>query len=148
MSLAPAPLVLVAWLVATAPAVRAQQPCEPPAGVRAMHVSPGGDLAARPLLGPSTVDSIGVYGGWLHGRPGGLVAEHRHDGAEEMLWITCGELRLRLDGRDLDLVPGSAVRIPAGAPHSVEAGARGFVAVQVYRPGTPGLRFYGWPPAP
>jgi uncharacterized RmlC-like cupin family protein len=111
-----------------------------------IHRNADGSIMVQPLLGRAAVDSVGVYSGWLFLAPGHVVTEHEHD-AEEMLWVVCGSARLRLGEEEIALVPGASVRIPRGTPHAALAGAEGVVAVQVYRPGTPGLRYYDWSPA-
>ena len=100
-------------------------------------------VMAQPLLARAALDSLGVYSGWLFLAPGFLVTEHEHD-AEELLWVVCGSARLRLGQEEVALGPGASVRIPRGAPHAALVGAEGLVAVQVYRPGPPGFRYYDW----
>jgi mannose-6-phosphate isomerase-like protein (cupin superfamily) len=104
-----------------------------------------------PLYDQAAADSLGLYAGWLFLAPGTQVPETQHD-AEEMLWVVCGGARLRIGDQESALSQGVSVRIPKGARHAALAGAEGMVAVLIYRPGTPGKRFYDWrkvkPPPP
>ena len=112
--------------------------------------NPEGTIMAAPLVSREAVDSLGIYTGWIFLGPGAVVAEHDHGNDEEMLMVVCGSARFRLAGQEIALEPGSSLRIPRETRHAAIAGPSGMVAVQVYRGGTPGLRFFGWqarPPA-
>ncbi len=112
-----------------------------------MYRNPDAPQMVVPLLSREAVDSLGTYTGWIWLGPGMAVPEHQHDG-DEMLWVVCGGARFRLDGREIALTQGSSVRVPRGTPHAALIGPEGMVAVQVYRPGGAGLRFYGWDRVP
>lgn len=114
----------------------------------AIYRSPDGTVMAQPLLDRSAVDSVGVYFGWMYLAPGALVAEHTHDDAEKMVSVVCGTARFRLNEEEIALEPGMSLRIPRGRRHAALVGASGVVLVQVYRPGGPGGRFYGWDRVP
>lgn len=59
---------------------------------------------------------------------GALVPLHAHDG-EEMIYVLDGMLKLRLAGDDVVAREGRVVRIPARAPHQIEALADTFALV-------------------
>ena len=108
-------------------------------------------ILAAPLTPRAALDSIGAYTGWLFLGPGVVVPEHDHGDDEEMLFVICGGSRFRIGDREIALEPGSSVRIPRRARHAAIIGPEGMVAVQVYRGGAPGLRYFTWdvlPPAP
>lgn len=114
------------------------------------YQSPDAAIMAAPLMSREAVDSLGMYTGWIFLGPGVVVAEHDHGTDEEMLLVVCGSARFRLAGQEISLEPGTSLRIPRQTRHAAIAGPSGLVAVQIYRGGTPGLRFYGWqarPPA-
>jgi quercetin dioxygenase-like cupin family protein len=121
----------------------AQETCQLP-GSGTFRQNPPGTVRVRPLLARTEVDSLGMYGGWINILPGASVAEHVHAEGDEILWATCGSGTLLVDGREISLREGGSLRIPRGVKHAATAGERGMVAVQVYRPGAPGLRFYDW----
>jgi mannose-6-phosphate isomerase-like protein (cupin superfamily) len=110
--------------------------------------NPDAFMMAAPLLSREAVDSLGVYTGWLFLGPGLVVPEHDHGDDEELLMVVCGTARFRVNGTEVALSPGSSVRIPKRARHAAIAGPEGMVAVQVYRSGAPGLRFYNWEAIP
>jgi quercetin dioxygenase-like cupin family protein len=67
-----------------------------------------------------------------------------------MLFVICGGSRFRVGDQEIALVPGASIRIPRRTRHAAIIGPEGLVAVQVYRGGTPGLRYFTWdvlPPA-
>ena len=101
-------------------------------------------IMAAPLTSKGAVDSIGAYTGWLFLGPGVVVPEHDHGDDEEMLFVICGGSRFRVGDKEVALVPGSSVRIPRRTRHAAIIGPEGLVAVQVYRGGTPGLRYFTW----
>ena len=107
-------------------------------------------IMAAPLTPRTAIDSIGAYTGWIFLGPGVVVPEHDHGDDEEMLFVVCGGSRFRLGDREIALEPGSSVRIPGRTRHAAIIGAEGMVAVQVYRGGSPGHRYFTWdvvPPA-
>jgi mannose-6-phosphate isomerase-like protein (cupin superfamily) len=107
-------------------------------------------IMAAPLTSKGAVDSIGAYTGWLFIGPGVVVPEHDHGDDEEMLFVICGGSRFRVGDKEIALEAGSSVRIPRRTRHAAIIGPEGLVAVQVYRGGTPGLRYFTWdvlPPA-
>ena len=107
-------------------------------------------IMAAPLTSRGAVDSIGAYTGWLFIGPGVVVPEHDHGDDEEMLFVICGGSRFRVGDTEMALEPGSSIRIPRRTRHAAIIGPEGLVAVQVYRGGTPGLRYFSWdvlPPA-
>jgi mannose-6-phosphate isomerase-like protein (cupin superfamily) len=106
--------------------------------------NPDAMMMVIPQVQKEAVDSLGMYAGWLFLGPGLVVPEHQHAEGDEFLWVVCGGARFRIDGNEVALAPGSAVRIPKGTTHAALVSAQGLVAVQVYRPGGPGLRFYAW----
>lgn len=113
-----------------------------------VHRNPDAFILAAPLTTRGAVDSLGTYVGWIFLGPGLTVPEHDHGDDEEMLMVVCGGARFRINGQETALSPGSSVRIPARTRHAAIAGPAGMVAVQVYRGGTPGLRFFSWEPVP
>lgn len=52
-------------------------------------------------------------------RPGTATARHRHEQAEEIYHITCGQGLLTIGEHDLEVGAGDTIRIPAGTPHSI-----------------------------
>ena len=101
-------------------------------------------IMAAPLTSKGAVDSLGAYTGWLFLGPGVVVPEHDHGDDEEMLFVICGSSRFRLGDKEIALVPGSSIRIPRRTRHAAIIGPEGLVAVQVYRGGAPGLRYFTW----
>jgi quercetin dioxygenase-like cupin family protein len=101
-------------------------------------------VMVSPLFAGAQVDSLGLYAGRILLLPEAAVAEHAHADAEELVFVTCGGGEMILDGVEHVLETGTSLRIPRDAQHTVMAGPRGLLAVQVYRPGGPGKRFYDW----
>jgi len=110
--------------------------------------NPDAVMMAAPLTSRGAVDSLGAYTGWLFLGPGIVVPEHDHGDDEEMLFVVCGGARFRLGAEEVALVPGSSIRIPHRTRHAAIVGAEGLVAVQIYRGGAPGLRFFNWEVVP
>ena len=106
--------------------------------------NPDAMIMAAPLTSKAAVDSIGAYPGWLFIGPGVVVPEHDHGDDEEMLFVICGGSRFRVGEKEISLEPGSSIRIPRRTRHAAIIGPEGLVAVQVYRGGTPGLRYFTW----
>ena len=105
-------------------------------------------VLGSPLLSAAQVDSWGVYTGSILLLPEVALPEHAHREAEEIVFVSCGSVQVIMDGVEHVLEEGSALHIPAGTPHTAMAGPRGMAAVQMYRPGGPGLRFYEWTEVP
>jgi mannose-6-phosphate isomerase-like protein (cupin superfamily) len=137
--------MLLALLVALSPAPADTCNFDLPLTV---HRSQDAFIMAAPLYSRATVDSLGLYAGWLFLGPGIVVPEHDHGEDEEMLMVVCGSARFRLGTEEIALAPGSSLRIPKRTRHAAIAGPEGMVAVQVYRGGAPGHRFYGWDVVP
>jgi len=66
--------------------------------------------------------------------PGTVVPEHAHEN-EQVGVLVSGRLRFRIGDEVRDLEPGGTWAIPPNAPHEVEAGPEGAVAVEVFAPG-------------
>lgn len=113
-----------------------------------VHRNPDVNIMAAPLTQRGAVDSLGAYTGWLFLGPGVVVPEHDHGDDEEMLFVVCGSARFRLADQEVALVPGASIRIPRRTRHAAIVGAEGLVAVQIYRGGAPGLRFFTWDVVP
>lgn len=112
--------------------------------------NPDALIMAAPLTSRAAVDSLGMYTGWLFLGPGVVVPEHDHGDDEEILFVVCGSSRLRIGDQEIALHPGLSTRLPRRTRHAAIVGPEGMVAVQIYRGGTPGLRFFTWdvvPPA-
>lgn len=110
--------------------------------------NPDAVIMAAPLTSRGAVDSLGMYTGWLFLGPGVVVPEHDHGDDEEILFVVCGSARFRIGAVEVALAPGIATRIPRRTRHAAIVGPEGLVAVQIYRGGTPGLRFFSWDPVP
>jgi putative monooxygenase len=95
--------------------------------VHVTDVSPnrrrGGDL--RVLLGPSTVGSTSGFMGVLTLQAGEHVGEHYHPYSEEFLYVTEGDLCVRVEGEPIDLCAGEGIMVPIGQRHRVEKHSRG-----------------------
>jgi mannose-6-phosphate isomerase-like protein (cupin superfamily) len=135
--------MLVALLLAAAPpdTCRFDLPIE-------IRRNPDAMIMAAPLVSRAAIDSLGMYSGWIFLGPGVVVPEHDHGDDEEMLFVICGAARFRIGDREIALEPGSSVRIPRQARHAAIIGPEGMVAVQVYRGGAPGHRYFTWDPVP
>jgi putative monooxygenase len=96
----------------------------PPRAVKvgAADVSPnrrrGGDV--RVVLGPQTVGSTSGFLGVLVLEPGEYVAEHYHPYSEEFLYVTQGDLTVRVEGEPVELSADQGVMVPIGQRHRVE----------------------------
>lgn len=106
------------------------------------YVSPDSQIQVTPLVSEIELDSIGLYAGWLHLEKGLKIEAHRHSDAAEFLFFTCGKGILTIGDSTIDVRKDVAVMIPAGVTHGFISGKHGVVAVQLYRPGDPGQRFY------
>jgi putative monooxygenase len=78
----------------------------------------GGDL--RIVLGPATVGATAGFLGVLTLHEGEYVAEHYHPYSEEFLYVTEGDLSVRIEGDYIDLAAGEGVLVPTGQRHRVE----------------------------
>ena len=110
--------------------------------------NPDVNIMVAPLTPRGAVDSLGMYTGWLFLGPGAVVPEHDHGDDEEILFVVCGSARFRLGDSEVALQPGISTRIPARTRHAALVGPEGMVAVQIYRGGAPGLRFFTWDVVP
>jgi len=90
--------------------------------VRAADIGPnrrrGGDL--RVLLGPSTVGATTGFMGVLVLEPGEYVSEHYHPYSEEFLYVTEGDLTVRVEGEPVGLSAHEGLMVPIGQRHRVE----------------------------
>ncbi len=96
----------------------------------------------QPLLSKAEVDSLDLYGGWLYLRPNTELAEHQHDDGDELIWISCGRGQITVDGKTIPIARGLSHLIHQGTLHRIVAEEEGLGIVQVFRPGTPGSRYY------
>lgn len=71
---------------------------------------------------------------------GATVPPHRHSSSEELLFVLAGRGDTTIAGERFTIGPGDALRIPAGAEHSLVV-SEAMEAVQVYAPGGPEQRF-------
>ncbi len=78
----------------------------------------GGDL--RILLGPQTVGSTSGFMGVLVLEPGEYVSEHYHPYSEEFLYVTHGDLTVRVEGEPVELSADQGLMVPIGRRHRVE----------------------------
>ena len=62
-----------------------------------------------------------------------VAGEHREDNCDEVIYFLSGSGRARIDGREHDLRPGSALFVARGTPWSADGDARG-VSVLVHDP--------------
>jgi quercetin dioxygenase-like cupin family protein len=69
----------------------------------------------------------------VHFEPHSVVPPHQHP-HEQMGLLLEGELRFTIAGQQFDVRPGQMWRIPGGVEHSVEAGDRPAVALDVFCP--------------
>lgn len=78
-------------------------------------------------------------------KPGFKAPLHQHTSAE-VLYVLSGTGTLsghRRSGKPETVSAGTAIYIPAGAPHAFDAGAEPVVVLQLYAPGGPEQRFKG-----
>ncbi|MFM9608670.1 cupin domain-containing protein [Streptomyces sp. V2] len=75
----------------------------------------GGDI--RVTLSPKTVGCTSGFGGTMTLAPGDHVTEHYHPYSEEFLHVIEGELRMAMDGEQIDLAPGDSLLVPIGVRH-------------------------------
>lgn len=83
------------------------------------------DVAARSpvrsklLIAGERGPSRGLVQGVLEVPPGASLLFHHHE-PEETYYVLSGQGRMRIDGRESALGPGSAVFIPSNARHAVQ----------------------------
>ena len=75
----------------------------------------GGEL--RVVLGPKTAGATTGFMGVLTLAPGEFVAEHYHPYSEEFVYVTRGEIVVRVDGVSVRLGAGEGVVVPINARH-------------------------------
>jgi mannose-6-phosphate isomerase-like protein (cupin superfamily) len=110
--------------------------------------SPDGLAEVRILIDPAESPDAPAYLGRGTFRPGAAVAEHVHEGSTEILYLLEGEGRMTIEGQEVAVRAGDAVRVPRGARHSFRVtGDRPVEALQLYVPPGPEERFKAWPPA-
>ena len=56
--------------------------------------------------------------------PGAHYEEHAHD-HDECIWLIAGKIQFAASGRDLVLLPGDRLMLPAGTRHTADAGPNG-----------------------
>jgi putative monooxygenase len=78
----------------------------------------GGEL--RVVLGPATVGAKTGFLGVLTLKPGEYIGEHYHPYSEEFIYVTSGELTVRIDDQPVELHAGEGVLVPKDARHRVE----------------------------
>lgn len=102
----------------------------------------GGQAMVRLLLDGSgaqvAVDELTIQAGVT-------VPMHKHDTADEILYILEGSATTTVGGKPLKVGPGDILLIPKGVLHQVVVDAP-IKAVQVYSPGGPEQRFKQPPP--
>jgi quercetin dioxygenase-like cupin family protein len=101
---------------------------------------PIGDKGAAKLL----LDGVGAHLAVdvLTAEPGAVIPAHKHANQDEELYLLSGRAKTTVAKEPLDIAAGDAVRIPAGAVHTVEVADK-LEAIQVYAPGGPEQRFKG-----
>jgi quercetin dioxygenase-like cupin family protein len=65
--------------------------------------------------------------------PGAAVPEHRHE-ADQVGICLRGEMTFTIDGETRTFGPGGTWNIPSMAPHMVEVGPDGAIAIDVFSP--------------
>ncbi|MSR07327.1 MAG: cupin domain-containing protein [Gemmatimonadetes bacterium] len=111
------------------------------------YVNEARNIGMTVLLDKASVGSdVGVSIGTF--LPGTVVPEHVHAGSAEIMYVLNGEVEVTINGRTIVARAGSAVYVPADAPHSarVLGSIEPFKMVQVYAPGGPEQRFKAWKP--
>jgi len=78
----------------------------------------GGEI--RVLLSPKTVGSTSGFFGVLALGPGEFVSEHYHPYSEEFIYVSAGELLVRLNGdEEITLEAGEGLMVPKNIRHRV-----------------------------
>ena len=95
-----------------------------------------GQLEVRVLLDH---DGAGAEHGalaWLEGAADLVIAEHRHEGVAEILFVEQGDGTIRIGERDVAVRAGSSIYVPEGTLHSFRStGTTPLRALQIYAPG-------------
>lgn len=74
----------------------------------------------RHLVAPWTkVKSAHVWVGTTAVEPGFMSNEHKHDAQEEIFYCLEGKGDLRINGKDVPMVPGDTLLVPPGTLHQV-----------------------------
>ena len=60
----------------------------------------------------------GYCGKYLFVFDGQTCPEHHHRGKMETFFVVQGRVRIRFDGRDIELAPGAVLAVPPGKPHA------------------------------
>ena len=108
--------------------------------------SPNEDALIHLLINQETSPGTPAAMSLLTALPGLQIPEHVHEDSDEFLYIMSGGGEMVLGEETLEVSEGSAIRIPAGVPHSFTAGQSATVAVQMYVGPGPENRFRGWNP--
>jgi quercetin dioxygenase-like cupin family protein len=98
-----------------------------------------GALRITPLLHTKRMVHGRFYLGLLEARAGTTLPEHAHAAEAELVYVVAGSARVTLDGTTLELGPGSALHVPAGARHSATV-LQELRLVQVFAPAGPEQR--------
>jgi quercetin dioxygenase-like cupin family protein len=107
----------------------------------------GGKASAHPLL-PGALDpksTRSAYLGVLEAPAGTNIPQHAHKGSAELLFVISGKGTSKVAGADVAVEAGTAIYIPADAPHEAHV-SEALRAVQLYVPPGPESRFAA--PAP
>jgi putative monooxygenase len=85
--------------------------------------------ALRVLLSPRTVQSRNGMLGTVVLGPGEFISEHLHPYSEEYIYVTDGEITVRLNGEPISMSSGDSLFVPVDARHRLEnsAGERALV---------------------
>jgi putative monooxygenase len=78
----------------------------------------GGEI--RVVLGPATVGATTGFLGTLRLAGHEFVSEHYHPYSEEFLYVTRGQIVVRIDGEPVTVAAGEGVLVPKKARHRVE----------------------------
>src|SRR5579883_3022541 len=85
-----------------------------------------------PLLARQAIHSETMTLARFEMRKGGGVPEHSHAN-EQITTIHAGRVRFLLDGKEIILITGESLHIPAHVPHSAEA-LEDAIAFEVFSP--------------
>ncbi|MDP7112005.1 MAG: cupin domain-containing protein [Myxococcota bacterium] len=114
------------------------------AGATPTHALQDGKLRVQVLLDRDSVGATDAALSLLTAHAGAAAPDHTHEGAE-LIYVLEGRASMTIGEQLLELAPGDAVHIPAGAHHTftVPDGAPPLKVLQVYVPGGPEQRFKG-----